>query len=126
MTNIITKVNNIELQDIEILYIKYQPIFEFIKQKEQIPYLVYVFETGINYVKENYNNIDKDWKVWSIVYLKNQFLNNRIIEELDIIETIDNFFTYYKTNYKNYINDLAMYVSEYDRDYGFMLKLIDK
>jgi len=91
---------------------------------DQIPYLVYIFELGINYIKEKHNDLDINWKSWCMVLLKKLFLNKKINDESDIKNNIDDFIKYKEKKYKNYCDDLAIYASEYDRDFAFIYSFL--
>jgi hypothetical protein len=120
MTDLTNKIQSTSEIDIEELYKKYNPLFEFIKDKKQIPYLVVIIDWSIKYIKENYNDLELDWKAWSVVFLKHKYLRGKLKKESDIYETIDDFIKHYKEKYESYVKNLAMYVSDFDRDYGFV------
>jgi len=113
-------------EELNTLIEKYAPLLELVKQDEQIPYLAYIFDIGIMYVKEKYNNIDINWQQWSIVCLKDLQLKGKIKTETDINIIIDDFIEYYQNNYNDYINNMGMYVNEYYRDCGFVHAFIEK
>ncbi len=118
MTDLTNEIGNIPAKDIQELYTKYEPLFEFIKDKKEIPYLIVVFDWGIKYIKENYSDLDIDWKAWSIVYLKHKY--DLLSKKEDIYKYIDDFIKHYKEKYESYVKNLGMYASDFDRDYGFV------
>jgi hypothetical protein len=106
----------------------YTPLLEHAdaKHKEDIPLLAIIFDISIKYIKEKYNNLNLDWKCWSVFVTKEHFLNKKIKSEENIKETIDSFIEHWKKEYKEYCNNLGMYASEYDRDRGFVYEYLLK
>lgn len=111
---------NKSIDEINGLIQKYASVLELIHQREQIPYLAYIIDIAVNHIKEKHNYLSIDWKAWSVVVIKKLFLDKKINNESDIIKSIDDFIEYQKNEYQNYLNDLAMFTSEYDRDLGFV------
>jgi hypothetical protein len=126
MTNLTQNVLNLDVKDLQVLTTKYAPVLELIKEKEKIPHLAYIFEYAINYINSNHNNLTKDWKTFTTIVIKNQFLNEKIQSESDIEDIINDFVLYWKTEYQNYIEDLALFDNEIDRDLGFCNKYISQ
>ena len=124
MTDLISEINNTRVADMQVLYTKYAPLYEFIKDKKQIPFLTVVIDRGIAYVKENHADLPLDWKVWSIIYLKHKYLKGLVKRNEDISECIADFIKHYKTDYAEYIEQIGTFRSEFDRDYGFVCKYI--
>lgn len=119
-------INNRTIDEVNILIQKYATVLELIKQQEEIPYLAIVIDVGIKYIKEKHNDLNIDWKTWTIIYLKHQYLNGNIKKEEDVLNLIENFLRYYHNDYNNYINNLGTYVTDFDRDYSFIYKYIRK
>ena len=117
-------INNRTIDEVNLLIQKYVGVLELIKQQEEIPYLAIVIDVGIKYVKEKHNYLNIDWKAWSILYLKHQYLNSNIKKEEDVVNLIENFLKNYNNNYEEYINNLGIFVSDFDRDYAFVCKYI--
>jgi hypothetical protein len=117
---------NRTIDEINELIQKYISVLELIKQQKQIPYLAIVIDVGIKYVKEKYQDLELDWKAWSIVYLKHKYLRGKIKKESDIPNLIDDFIKYYKDKYKSYVDNLGMSTSDFDRDYGFVCAYINR
>jgi hypothetical protein len=113
------------VEELNQLIQKYTPLIELAaKQQEHVPLLAYVYDVAINYVKENYSGLTKDWKAWIVFVVNEQLFSNRIIEEPDIKKSVDDFVEYWKLNYQAYLDDLALYSSEYDRDIGFVKRFL--
>jgi len=110
------------IEEVNGLIQKYTSLLELIKPQEQIPYVAVIIDIGITYIKEKYADIELDWKIWAIVYLKNKYLKGKISKESEIPESIDDFIIHYKNEYKEYIDKLGMSASDFDRDYGFVSK----
>lgn len=105
---------------------KYKPLLELIEERKQIPYLAYIFDIGITYVREKYKNINVDWQQWSIVCLKDCQLNGKIEEEADIYKIVDDFIIYCQNDYETYLNNIGIYSNVYYRDLGFVQAFIMK
>jgi hypothetical protein len=116
---------NKNVDEINGLIQKYIPILELIKEREQIPYIAYVLEYAVNYIKSKYLDLNKDWKTWTILVIKNQYLNDKIQSESDIELIADEFIEYWKQEHQNYVDDLALWRSEVDRDSNFVHMYID-
>lgn len=119
-------INNRTIDEVNILIQKYAGVLELIKQQEEIPYLAIVIDVGVKYVKEKHNDLNIDWKAWTIVYLKNQYLNGQIKKEENISNLIENFIKNYYYNYNEHINNLGIYLSDFDRDYAFVCNYFQK
>lgn len=104
---------------------KYASVLELIKPQEQ-PYMAYIIDVAVNYIKEKYNNLTIDWKSWCTLLVKEQYFNKKLKSEKDIKETIDNFVEHWIKEYNEYCNNLGMYTSEYDRDRGFVYEYMWK
>ena len=126
MTDLINEIDNTPVSDMQVLYSEYAPLYEFIKDKNKIPYLTIVIDWGIKYVKEKYSDQELDWKAWSIVYLKHKFLKGRFEKKEDIYHSIDTFMKYYNDDYKEYIEQTGVTASSFDRDYGFVCIFLNK
>jgi hypothetical protein len=92
------------------------------EQKSIAGYIAYVIEQGVLYVKEK--NIPADWKCWTIVYLKELLLLNKIKDESDIPTLIEKFLTHYSTHYPKYLDSVGVSSSDYDRDRVFVYQSI--
>ena len=77
-------------------------------------------------LKEKYPEVEQDWKSWCTVALKDTLLKYplKFNNEKDIENYIDAFFMYHTKEYGKYLNNVAMYVNEYYRDYPFVLKFM--
>ena len=111
---------NRTVDEVNELIKKYINLLELIRQQQEIPYLAVIIDVGIKYVKEKYQDLELDWKAWSIVYLKNKYLKGKLKKESEIPDLIDDFIKHYKDKYKEYIDGLGMSASDFDRDYGFV------
>ena len=111
-----------------LLLQKFLPILENIKNKEVHLQLSYIFNVAITYINKNYTEIEQDWKSWCTVAIKDIFLKDslKINNEKDIENLIDAFMLYYNEKYKTYLNNVAIYVNEYFRDYPFVSTFVKK
>jgi len=110
------------IDEINILIQKYLNILELIKYKENIPYLALIFDIGVSHINEKYSGMTSDCKGWAMFILNELFYN--INNDSDVKEIIDQFIIYYNNEYEKYLNDIVMFTTEYDRDFGFALNFI--
>jgi hypothetical protein len=122
MGNIIENVTNTSVEDQELLYKIFNPTFEFIQQKDKIPYLVYVFDYAVKYINENHQDLNSTWKALIMVYLKYHYINGHIITDDDIVTKLNEIINLYRTEYPKYISELGLSASEFDRDYSFICR----
>ena len=99
---------------------KYIGVLEINKNNEDIPFLAVIIDIGVNYIKTNHYNLPVDWKVWTIIFLRNKYLHGAINTESDIPVLINEFVKYYLEKYSQYIDDIAHYSSDFDRDSCFV------
>jgi hypothetical protein len=117
----------VNVDEINQLIQKYTSLIELkATQQEHVPLLAYVYDTAINYVKENYSGLTKDWKAWTVFVVNEWVMSGQIVEVSDIKKTIDEFIEYWKLNYQAYLNDLALYSNEYDRDIIFVRSFLQR
>jgi hypothetical protein len=128
MTDLINKIDKQIKNDnnsIQILVDKFSVLLEETKDKKNQLYLAYIIDFCVNNINENHKNLSKDWKAWSVVVVKNLYLEGKIKKEIDISNIINDFIEYYFLEYENYCNDVIS-VTKYDRDYSFVSKYINK
>jgi len=123
MTDLINKIQKIGVDEIEKLKFKYEFLKEIFNDINIIPYLLVVIDIAVNHVKKNHDELTSDWKAWSIVVIKSLYINGKIKKEKDIPIIIDDFIEYQKQEYQNYCDDIIA-ATEFDKDYGFVLKYI--
>jgi hypothetical protein len=109
-----------------LLLQKFAPVLETIKNKETHVQLAYILDVAVKYINNNHPQVDSDWKTWCAVAIKDIFLKYplKINNEKDIENLIDAFMKFYNENYEIYLNNVAMFVNEYYRDYPFVDKYI--
>ena len=112
---------NKNVDEINALIQKYASVLELLKPQYQ-PYMAFIIDTGVKYIQENYPTLELDWKAWSIVVLKNKYFKGKIHNESDIPKIIAEFIQHFKDNYAEYIQQLGMSATEFDRDYGFVCR----
>jgi len=113
---------NKTIDEINALIQKYASALELLKPQYQ-PYMAYIIHAAYTHLETQYKDLNKDWKSWTIVVLKN--LYHKINNDTDIQKTIDEFVVYYKSEYDKYIKDLIWH-NEIDRDWGFVHAFINK
>jgi len=126
MTDLINKIDKLIIDDInsiQALITKYKTVLQETRVEKNIPHLAYIYDVSINHIKNNHKELSKDWKAWSVIVIKNLFLDGKIKKENDILNIIDDFIGFYTQEYDKYCEDLIS-ASEFDRDCGFMFKYI--
>lgn len=125
MTDLTNSVQNMPVEQMQVLYKKYESVLViFAKQEKDISYLAYIIDIAVNHIKTNHNDLTIDWKTWAVIVIKLEYFNNYITKEQDIIDTIDKFVIYLVSEYKKYCDSLAIIASEYDRDRGFVYEYL--
>lgn len=86
---------------------------------------IMILETSINYLKDN-QELTTHQKIATTFVVKEVYLysNNFYLE--DITKIIDNFISYYKHNYVNYMNNSVIIDSEFERQLSFYYSYINK
>jgi len=126
MTDLINKVDRIindDINSIQILITKFTSVLQETKIEKNIPYLAYIIDASINHINNNHKDLSKDLKTWSVLVVKNLFLDGKIINDEDIPNIIDDFIGYYTAEYEKYSEDIIS-GTEFDRDNGFMFRYI--
>jgi hypothetical protein len=108
------------------LLIKYTPVLELLNEKDRTLNILYVFEHTINHILKKYSKLSIDQKTWTLVVIKNLFLDNKIHSIIDVENFVDDFILYWNKKYQKYIDDIALFSSEYCRDYEFIKTYINK
>lgn len=128
MTNLITKIDK-QIKDdrgsIQILINKYVSVLELTKIERDIPYLAYIIDTSVNHINEKHKDLPQDWKTWSVLLITNKYYRNKIKSIESISKTIDEFISYWKSNYNDYCENIIS-ATEYDRDRGFVYRFLLK
>jgi hypothetical protein len=124
MTDLINRVNELEVEILESLYQKYLPLLQMIEDKEDIPYLAYIINLSVNYLNTKHEKITPEWKAWGVVAIKRLFHDEKIKTKEEIFEVLDKFYEYKKSEYKKYVSNIALYSDEYYRDSPFVDRFI--
>lgn len=116
---------NKTIDDVNVLIQKYTPVLELIKtNQDNIPHLAVIIDIAVNYIKNNYNDLSIDWKIWSVYLIKEMSIKNIIKTEDDICKEINEFISYYNLKYQNYCEDMVS-TSDFERDRIFVRKYIN-
>lgn len=124
MTDLINKVDRLIKDDINYIQNivnKYASVLQDTLPEKEIPYLAYVINICVNHINQRYNDLSPDWKAWSIVIVRNQYLKGKLKNESDIPKIINGFVTFWKTDYSKYCEDIIA-ASDYDRDKSFVFR----
>jgi hypothetical protein len=121
MTDLINSVNKIPIEQMQVLYKKYESVLGiFTKEEKDIPYLAYIIDIAVNHIKTKYGELTQDWKTWAVLLVKIEYFGRNIKTDSDVINAIDEFVIHFNTNYKKYCDGLGVIASEFDRDRGFV------
>lgn len=127
-----TDLTNRDVHEINSLMKKYSFLFPDMLNKNELPIYCVMFDVAINHINSKHSHRNDDIKSWSVLLIKILYDTNEPVDfnklpnEQDIRELIDNFVTYYDNKYDKYINGLGIYSSEYSRDYAFLQQYIDE
>jgi len=128
MTDLTNKVDELiktNIDSVQAVVNKYAPVLQDTKPEAHIPYLAYIIDICVTHINENHKDLPQDWKAWSVLLVRNQYFEGKIKKDGDIIKTIDDFLTFWKSDYEKYCQDIIS-VTEYDRDRGFVYRFIWK
>lgn len=117
---------NKTVENVDTLIKLYAPVLDIlgVKTIEEIQIFAIIFDISVKHIKEKHNDLDVDWKAWSVVVVKKTHTLKKFEYVENIITTIDEFITYWRINYNNYCDNLAIFASEFDRDFGFVYKYL--
>jgi len=124
MTDLINNVDGLIKNDVnyvQSIINKFSAVLQDTKPERQIPYLAYIINICVNYINQSHKDLSADWKAWSVVVIRNQYLKGKVKKEDDIPKIIDEFVTFWKTDYEKYCENIIA-VTEYDRDRGFVFR----
>jgi hypothetical protein len=113
---------NKTIDEINGLIQKYAHALELVRQPDQ-PYMAYIINVAYAHLQDKHKDLNKDWKAWTIVVLKN--LCRKINNDSDIQKIVDEFVEYQKIEYKKYVENLIWH-NEIERDWGFVYGYIHK
>ena len=126
MTDIINKVNNIEVTRMNELYVIYSPLLEVINRKEITSYIIYTVDIAIKYIKENHKDLGIDLSGWTVVAIKRLFEKGILKNEEDIPKEVNEFILHHKNNFQSFLNDMVMCSNDYDKECGFVEEYVLK
>ena len=118
-------VNNLDLSHVDVLYQKYQQfLYDFRNEKNAVEKL-YLVDICVNYLKANYIAESKNLKSWTVIVALRLYKHDKTTEA-DVYKIIDNFVINYKKDINDYIEDIVMSASDYDREVGYINYYIQK
>jgi hypothetical protein len=96
------------------------PVLQQIKVSPVLyPQLAHIFDIATKYILEKHNELTPEWKSWCMLVLKELFTKNKISNDLDVINIIDDFVNEYNLNYESYCSYMSS-ANEYDQQRGFV------
>jgi len=81
--------------------------------------VAYIIDIATTHLKEKYNNLTPIWKSWCMIVLLRLYKKDKINNDLDITNNIDDFVNEYNLNYESYWN-IMISGSEYNQQRGFV------
>lgn len=123
--DMIDLINNKTVEEINGLIQKYVPLLELTKNKKDIPNLAYVIDVAIKHIQANHKEAHVDQKSWAVCVVRWQYLDSKINNELDITNTIDEFFQYIIDEFQNFTHN-TISISSYDLEAAFAFHFINK
>ena len=121
MTDLTNNILDLHLSQAEALLKRYASLLQSINPDEQLRH-AYIFDYAIKFINANYFVINKIWKSWLIVVVKNFY--PKITTESDVENIINDFLIYHNDFYENYCNELICNDNE-ERDYMFVYSFLN-
>ena len=81
--------------------------------------MAYIIDIATPYLKEKHSDLTPEWKAWCIVILRELYKKDKISNDLDITNIIEDFINEYNLNYESYCSYMAS-ANEYDQQRGFV------
>ena len=126
MTDLTNKVNGIEVDKMNELYVRYSSLLETIDKKHLAPYIIYTTDIVIKYIKENHKDLGADLSSWTVVAIKRLFEKGILKDEEDITKEVDGFINHYRNNYQSFLDDISICTNDYDKECGFINEYVHK
>ena len=113
-------------EELNILIQKYLVVLQQINAiPEQYLQLAYIFDIATKYLIVQHKDLDNTWKTWTMVVLKDLSMKNKINNEKDITDIIEDFINHYDLNYESYCSYMIS-ASDYDKEKGFVHSYVIK
>ena len=80
-----------------------------------------IINVSVNHINEKHKELSPDWKAWSVLIIRNRYLEGKLKKIDDIPKIIDDFLTFWETDYKKYCENIIA-ATEYDKDRGFVFR----
>jgi hypothetical protein len=95
--------NNINIEE---LVKKYESVLEIFKDREEVHRnnLAIILEICINYIKQAFQNIDIDEKILTLFVVKELYFKNKITNDSEMVNTINDFIAHYDKHFMEYRN----------------------
>lgn len=108
--------NNDEL--IQEIVGKYSDVLDKTSE-DDIKYIAYIIDVAAKHVNEKHIELKKDWKSWSVFFIRNEYLIGKLNSIEDIPKLIDNFLVYYSFNFENFSQNIRN-MNGYDKSRSFV------
>jgi len=105
---------------------KYSNVLELIPNHKQHNNLALLFEISINYIKNNFNNVNINIKISAVYVIKELYLKGFISSDNDCEIIINDFMKFYNENYNNFINEFDNNIDKHDINMLFIKKYLNK
>ncbi|MFW6242719.1 MAG: hypothetical protein ACOC2W_01015 [bacterium] len=126
MTDLTNKVDNMDSDELNSLFEKYSEPLSVLVDENEKKYMAYIINACVDHIKNNYENVDRYKKKWSVVAVRRLYLNDYIDSDDAIKEAINLFMKYWDENRDNFVkNNRSSYKSDYLCDSGFVYEFIE-
>lgn len=126
MTDLTNKVDNMDSDELNSLFEKYSEPLSVLVDENEKKYMAYIINVCVDHIKNNYGNVDRYKKKWSVVAVRRLYLNGYIDSDDAIKEAINLFMKYWDENRNNFVkNNRNSYKSDYLCDSGFVYEFIE-
>ena len=116
--NVVDKLIINDVEEIRKKIDRFGNLFNDIQQN-QIPYLAYIIDIGVDHINNAHTTLPVEWKAFAIVLVIKLFLTGKINDDDQIKNIIDDFIMHWENDYEQYSENIIA-TTEYDRKYGFV------
>ena len=107
-------------EEINALIQKWLPALQDSKVRpEHYLQIAYIIDIATIHLKDMYTELTPAWKAWCMIVLRDLYKKNKINNDADITNIIDDFINDYNLNYESYCSYMAS-ANEYDQQRGFV------
>ncbi len=117
---IIDIANSMSQDDIGVLLKKYENAYYEKFSLKSINEQAIILDICYNYINLNHKDLDPTLKAWCVFIIRKLYDVDYITGEMEINKNVEDFITYHNTHHKQYLENVEIFGSEYDRDIVFI------